>query len=156
VMYAIHRVTANDLLFEPLAHKHLTGRKQDCVRRYLEGLGVPRRLSLDAYRVIRDTCLSRNARQIFHLQNSEVTLIQLTFTISTLMWVAGLYRWSRDIPTDFCPFKWAAGVCVISLALGTLGASRICHQQYAYVKSLADAKVHNLVREIAAESKSTE
>lgn len=156
VIYAFHRVTANDLLFEPFVHTHLNGRKQDCVRRYLERLGVPRRLSLDAYRVIRDTCLPPDARHTFHLQNSEITLVHLSFTIPALVSVAGLSRWLLEKPLDGAPFVIALIVSLMSFALGALATSRICHQQYVYLKALAGPDVHRMARQIADEPNLTD
>ncbi len=149
LVYAFHRVTANDCVFEPLVHLHAKKRGHECVRKYLEGMGVPRTLSLNAYRVVRDVCIPSAVRRGFHTQNSEITLIHLTFTILILTSLVGVLRRILKLTVDIDAVLVLIVVAIAFLCLGVLATKRICRQQYVYLKALTSPRVHRLVRQIA-------
>lgn len=165
--YAVHRALLNDPILDPLEYwihrgiermrtssaRDAVGR--DCVRHHLEErIGVARRNSRDAFRVIRDSDLfAPHVRDRFHIQNTEIHLLFLTATAALLaLFLRGVseqcYTW-RDAVYPRSLFLWAA---VIFFLAGLIATIRLCRQECAYLRALDSRRMRERLQEpIAAQ-----
>lgn len=136
-VYAFHRALVNGFL--ECLHWHLhslgvTGRT--CVRHYLEKeQRIPRRDSLNAFRVVRDSELfTDRVRDQFHVQNSEVAVLNLTFTVlmGAVLLLLG-QQWWRSYWDRVPLLVGLVFAGLVSGAAGVFAEISICRQECAYL-----------------------
>lgn len=160
-IYAFHRTIFNDHLLEPLANWIHRQREPkwgfDPVKKVgyncayhllIDKFHVARQNSINAYRVVRDSNLFEgHVRHRFHVQNSEIHILYLTFTVSlgaTLFLVFEQLLsgwWSR-----VCLTVTLGVVSVISMMIGLLANVAICRQQCAYLLTRDQAQIGELLK----------
>lgn len=148
-VYAFHRALVNPF-FEWL-HRRLHSRGKTgstCVRHHLEQK-IPdlQCNSLNAFRVVRDSLLFPDrVRDQFHVQNSEVAVLNLTLTVLAVGALSlCVQQWWRSC-WDRAPLLVGLNFAgLVSGAAGVFAEISICRQECAYLAALDIEKIRGVL-----------
>lgn len=115
----------------------------NCKRKYLinKFKVAPARNAIDAYRLIRDNKFDKEVAESFQTQHSEIHLLYITFIVIILA-APYIYFVKGNI-------NWAIFSCVMAIACLTMGMVsdiQLCRVECAYMKTLSDEEVTNLLK----------
>jgi hypothetical protein len=140
-VYAFYR-PVGDLFLYPLAdrlHRSRPNRPtRYCRNQFLEEVyGAPRKYSVDAYRLVRDSDLfDKTRRERYTQQHSEIHVLYITFTVFTIALIVlvmgrllfGAYS-DQSIAT-------VGMVSLLVLALAIVADNAVCRQECHYLRTL--------------------